>query len=141
MFTAQFPDEVKRAERYDGAVRFSLDNGMRVLLRPNSGVPIVSSYIWYKAGSSFDVEGKTGTAHLLEHMTFKGTTAFPDTSIASEVMRNGGAFDGFTGRDYTAFYETLPASHLDLALRIERDRMIDAQITDDALASELGVVV
>ncbi|HEU4391194.1 MAG TPA: pitrilysin family protein, partial [Blastocatellia bacterium] len=137
----EFLEVVEPAERYDGVVRFSLDNGMRALLRPASGVPIVSTYIWYRVGSRLDVEGKTGMAHLLEHMTFKGTTAFPDTSIASEVMRNGGAFDAFTGRDYTAFYETLPASHLDLALRIERDRMINAQIADEAFASELGVVV
>lgn len=141
MLATEFLVAVEPAERYDEVVRFSLDNGMRVLLRRTSGVPIVSTYIWYRVGSRFDVEGKTGMAHLLEHMTFKGTTEFPDTSIASEVMRNGGAFDAFTGRDYTAFYETLPASHLDLALRIERDRMINAQITDDAFASELGVVV
>ncbi len=124
-----------------GTVDYTLDNGLRVLLKPVHTAPVVSNWIWYRVGSRNELPGKTGISHWVEHMMFKGTPTFPKGSIMLEVNRNGGVLNGFTGQDYTAYFETLPAHRLDLGLRIESDRMANSLIDPDEVTSERTVII
>jgi len=122
-------------------LEFRLDNGLKVLLKPVHSAPVVSNWIWYRVGSRNELPGKTGISHWVEHMMFKGTPTFPKGSIMRLVNKNGGALNGFTSYDYTAYFETLPADRLDLGLRIEADRMAHSSIEPDEVASERTVII
>ncbi len=125
----------------NGVIDYSLDNGLRVLLKPIHTAPVVSNWIWYRVGGRNEQPGKTGISHWVEHMMFKGTPTFPKGAIMLEVNRNGGVLNGFTGQDYTAYFETLPADRLDLGLRIESDRMANSVIDPEEVASERTVII
>jgi zinc protease len=88
----------------NGVIDYSLDNGLRVLLKPIHTAPVVSNWIWYRVGGRNEQPGKTGISHWVEHMMFKGTPTFPKGAIMLEVNRNGGVLNGFTGQDYTAYF-------------------------------------
>jgi zinc protease len=120
---------------------YTLNNGLHLLLKPVRTAPIVTSWIWYRVGSRNERPGQTGISHWVEHMMFKGTPKFPKGSIMLEINRNGGDLNGFTGQDYTAYYETLPADRLDLALQIESDRMANSVIDPDEVANERTVII
>ena len=120
---------------------FSLANGMRVLVRPDHRAPVVVSMVWYKVGSMDEVPGHTGLAHMLEHMMFKGTKAVPNGEFSRTIAEAGGRENAFTSRDVTAYHETLHKSQLDLALRLEADRMTNLVLTPDEFAKELRVVM
>jgi zinc protease len=122
-------------------IDYKLDNGLQVLLKPIHTAPIVSNWVWYRVGSRNEQPGKTGISHWVEHMMFKGTPTFPKGSIMLEVNRNGGVLNGFTGQDYTAYFETLPADRLDLGLRIESDRMANSVIDPAEVESERTVII
>ncbi len=122
-------------------IDYKLANGLRVLLKPIHTAPVVSNWVWYRVGGRNDPLGKTGIAHWVEHMMFKGTPTFPKGSIMLEVNRNGGVLNGFTGQDYTAYFEILPADRLDLGLRIESDRMANSIIDPDEVTSERTVII
>ncbi len=122
-------------------IEYTLDNGLKVLLKPIHTAPVVSSWIWYRVGGRNEVPGKTGISHWVEHMMFKGTPTFPKGTIMLEVNRNGGVLNGFTGQDYTAYFEILPADRLDLALRIESDRMANSVFDPQEVASERTVII
>lgn len=122
-------------------VNYTLPNGLQVILKPVHTAPVVSHWIWYRVGGRNEYPGKTGISHWVEHMMFKGTPTFPKGSIMLEVNRNGGVLNGFTSQDYTAYFETLPADRLDLALRIESDRMANSLIDADEVTSERTVII
>lgn len=122
-------------------VSYTLANGLQVLLKPVHTAPVVSNWIWYRVGGRNEHPGQTGISHWVEHMMFKGTPTFPKGSIMLEVNRNGGVLNGFTGQDYTAYFETLPADRLDLGLRIESDRMANSVIDPDEVTSERTVII
>jgi zinc protease len=120
---------------------YTLPNGLTVITKPVPSVPVVSVYVWYRVGSRNEPAGKSGMAHFLEHMLFKGTARFPKGEIARRVGRTGGEQNAFTSYDYTAFYETLPAEYLELALDIESDRMKNSLLDPKELDSERTVVL
>lgn len=122
-------------------VNYTLANGLQVILKPVHTAPVVSNWIWYRVGGRNEYPGKTGISHWVEHMMFKGTPTFPKGSIMLEVNRNGGVLNGFTGQDYTAYFETLPADRLDLGLQIECDRMGNSLIDPDEVSSERTVII
>jgi zinc protease len=122
-------------------VEFTLENGLKVLLKPVRSAPVVSNWIWYRVGSRNELPGKTGISHWVEHMMFKGTPTFPKGSIMRQVNKNGGSLNGFTSNDYTAYFETLPADRLDLGLRIEADRMANSTFDPDEVESERTVII
>lgn len=103
--------------------------------------PIVSFYVWYRVGSRNEVPGVTGVSHWAEHMVFKGTSRFPKGQADKLVAMHGGVRNGFTWIDYTAYYETLPSEHAQLAVQIEADRMVNAVFDPEEVASERGVIV
>ncbi|NUO16707.1 MAG: insulinase family protein [Planctomycetaceae bacterium] len=102
---------------------FTLDNGLRVLVVNRPGVPVVSSFVWYAVGAADEEPQKTGMAHFLEHMMFKGSSHYKKGDIDAITARNGGSNNAFTSNDYTAYFIDLPKSRYVEALKIEADRM------------------
>lgn len=119
----------------------TLDNGLTVLLKEDHHAPVTTFWVWYRVGSRNEVPGITGIAHWAEHMLFKGSQAFPKGEIDRQIARNGGVQNGFTWLDFTAFFETLPADRVDLGLRIEADRMVNALFDPEEVALERTVII
>lgn len=115
-----------------------LANGLKVLLIEDHSYPVVSCLSWYKVGSRNERAGSTGITHLLEHMMFGNVGSLRKGVIGAQIARCGGQFNGYTSDDFTAFFETLPAQRLDLALRIESERMRGVQFTDADVQEELN---
>jgi zinc protease len=103
--------------------RFTLPNGLRVVFSEDHALPVVAVNLWYDVGSRNEVPGRTGLAHLFEHMMFQGSLNVPGTGHIGFVERAGGTVNASTWLDRTNYFETLPASHLELALWLESDRM------------------
>jgi zinc protease len=103
--------------------------------------PVASFWIWYRVGSRNELPGITGASHWVEHMMFKGSPQFPPGTLDRTLSREGGRFNAFTWIDYTAYFETLPSAKIDLALRLESDRMANAIMTEEAVAAERTVII
>jgi len=119
----------------------TLTNGLKVLLKEIHTAPIISSWLWYRVGSKDEVPGHTGISHWVEHMQFKGTPQFPANILDKAVSREGGSWNAFTYMDWTAYFETMPADKIDLALRLESDRMLNSQFEAKEVASERTVII
>jgi len=120
---------------------FKLDNGMRVFVQEDHRSPVVVSQVWYRAGALDEVNGKTGVAHVLEHMMFKGTNKVKAGEFSRLIAEAGGKENAFTGMDYTAYFQQLEKSKLPLALQLEADRMQNLIITEEEFAKEIKVVM
>lgn len=120
---------------------FKLNNGMKVIVQEDHRAPVVVSQVWYRAGALDEVNGKTGVAHVLEHMMFKGTKKVPAGQFSRMIAAAGGKENAFTGMDYTCYYQQLEKSNLPLSMRLEADRMQNLQITDEEFAKEIKVVM
>jgi zinc protease len=118
-----------------------LTNGMRVIVKEDTRAPVVVSMVWYRAGSMDEVNGKTGVAHVLEHMMFKGTRDVPAGEFNKLVAAAGGRDNAFTNRDYTAYFQQVQKSELPLMFRLEADRMANLDLTDEEFAKEIKVVM
>lgn len=118
-----------------------LKNGMTVMLKEIRTAPILSSWIWYKVGSRDEPTGKTGISHWTEHMMFKGTKKFPGGMLDKAISREGGRWNAATSRDSTRYYETMPAARIDLALRLEANRMTKSIFDPKEVASERTVII
>lgn len=121
--------------------RHVLDNGLVVLLKEVHNAPLISWWVLYRVGSRNEHTGITGVSHWVEHMLFKGTEQFPAGYLDKAIDREGGAWNAQTFIDYTAYYETLPADRIDLALRLEADRMMNAQFDIEEVESERTVII
>lgn len=120
---------------------FTLKNGMKVFVQEDHRSPVVVSQLWYKTGALDEVNGKTGVAHVLEHMMFKGTKRLKAGQFSRLIAAAGGKENAFTGMDYTTYFQQLEKSKLPLALRLEADRMDNLIITDEEFAKEIQVVM
>jgi zinc protease len=123
------------------AVEHTLGNGMRVIVKPDRRAPVVVSMVWYRVGSIDETNGVTGVAHVLEHMMFKGTRRVPAGEFSRRIAAAGGRDNAFTGRDYTAYFQTLHKSQLPLAVRLEADRMTNLVLSAEEFAKEIKVVM
>jgi zinc protease len=103
--------------------KYSLANGLQVILYPDNSVPVTAVNIWYRVGSANEKKGKTGFAHLFEHMMFQGSQNIPKEGHFRYIQEAGGSLNGSTSIDRTNYYETVPANYLELALWLEADRM------------------
>jgi zinc protease len=121
--------------------QITLSNGLKVLLKEIRTAPIISSWLWYRVGSRDEVQGRTGISHWVEHMQFKGTPQFPANMLDKAISREGGTWNAMTYLDWTAYYETMPADRIDLALRLESDRMVNSRFDKDEVASERTVII
>ena len=119
----------------------TLDNGLRVLLLEDHRSPIVSFQVWYRVGSRNEERGRTGIAHFLEHMLFKGTPKYGRGQFARLVEQNGGQDNAFTSQDVTSYYVNIAADKLDLVVDLESDRMVNALLDSKEIASEREVVI
>ena len=121
--------------------QITLSNGLKVFLKEIHTAPIISSWLWYRVGSRDEVQGRTGISHWVEHMQFKGTPQFPANSLDKSISREGGSWNAFTYMDWTAYFETMPADKIDIALRLESDRMVNSQFDENEVASERTVII
>jgi zinc protease len=124
----------------EGITEYKLDNGLKVLLFPDSSKPTITVNITYLVGSRHEGYGESGMAHLLEHMLFRGTQKHPD--VKSEIRDHGANFNGTTSNDRTNYFETFPANDVNLrwALEMESDRMINSKVSREDLDAEMTVV-
>ncbi len=121
--------------------KHQLSNGLLVLLKEIHTAPLISHWTWYRVGSRNEAPGITGISHWVEHMQFKGTPTFPAGVLDKAIARLGGYWNAMTSLDWTTYYETLPANEIDLALRLEADRMTNTQFTLEDVDSERTVII
>lgn len=122
-------------------VRTTLSNGLLVLLREVHTAPVATFWAWYRVGSRNEVPGVTGISHWVEHMLFKGTPTLGKGELSRLVNRHGGTWNGFTWKDFTAYFETLPAEYVGLGIRIESDRIVNTLFDPDEVESERTVII
>ena len=122
--------------------KYTLSNGLEVILHNISSLPIVAINLWYKVGSANEREGKTGLAHLFEHMMFQGSENVPKEMHFRHIQEAGGSLNGSTNTDRTNYYEKLPSNYLELALWLESDRMgyFLPALTEEKLNNQIDVV-
>src|SRR5271154_1727416 len=120
---------------------FKLDNGLEVVVIPDHRAPVVTHMIWYKVGAADETPGKSGLAHFLEHLMFKGTAKNPGSAFSQNVDEIGGQENAFTTSDYTGFFQRVPREHLKQVMAFEADRMTGLVLTDDVVKPELNVVL
>ncbi len=118
----------------------TLENGLKILVQEDHRSPVVVSQVWYKVGSSYEMNGTTGVAHMLEHMMFKGTDKHPMGEFSRIIAENGGEENAFTGQDYTAYFQTMAAAKLPVSFELEADRMRSLHLLPEELKKELEVV-
>jgi len=114
---------------------------MQVVVVQNHRVPVVVQMVWYKVGAADEVEGKSGIAHFLEHLMFKGTPQFPDGAFSQIVARNGGQENAFTTSDFTAYHQTVAKDRLEIVMRMEADRMTNLVLDKAQIEPERQVVL
>ncbi|HEY9079246.1 pitrilysin family protein [Magnetovibrio sp.] len=120
---------------------FTLDNGMQVVVLPNHRAPVVLHMVWYKAGSADEPEGKSGVAHLLEHLMFKGTPKHPNGEFSKILAQHGGQENAFTSLDYTGYHQTVASDRLEMVMELEADRMTNLVLSPEDVATERAVVL
>jgi zinc protease len=119
----------------------TLANGLKVVVKEDHRAPVIVQQIWYKAGSMDERTGKTGIAHVLEHMMFKGTKTVPMGEFSKRIAAAGGRENAFTSTDYTAYFQQLHKSQLPLAMKLESDRMHNLNLTAEEFGKEVKVVM
>jgi zinc protease len=120
---------------------FTLSNGLEVVVVPDHRAPVVTHMIWYKVGAADETPGKSGLAHFLEHLMFKGTEKNPGAAFSRDVAAIGGQENAFTASDYTGFFQRVPREHLKEMMSLEADRITNLVLTDDVVRPELNVVL
>ena len=120
---------------------FTLSNGLEVVVVPDHRAPVVTHMIWYKVGAADETPGKSGLAHFLEHLMFKGTAKNPGSTFSHQVTESGGQENAFTTSDYTGFFQRMPREHLKEVMAFEADRMTGLVLSDDVVRPELNVVL
>ncbi len=123
-----------------GVTEFTLDNGMKVIVKEDHRAPMSVVQIWYRIGSNDEPNGLTGISHALEHMMFKGTSAYPAEKLTQTIKREGGRYNAFTGTDYTAYYEIFEKSRMPISFQIESDRMVNLVMREEDFEKEIEVV-
>lgn len=119
---------------------FTLSNGMQVVVVNNPRAPVVSHMVWYKVGSADEQPGKSGIAHYLEHLMFKGTSKLKPGEFSRTIASNGGRDNAFTSYDYTAYFENIARDRLELVMGMEADRMTGLKLTDEITLPERAVI-
>jgi zinc protease len=120
---------------------FTLPNGLEVVVIPDHRTPVVTHMIWYKVGSADETPGKSGLAHFLEHLMFKGTAKNPAGRFSQAVAAIGGQENAFTTADYTAYFQRVAKEYLPMVMEFEADRMTGLVLTDDNVLPERDVVL
>jgi zinc protease len=125
----------------DPPASFTLPNGLQVVVIPDHRTPVVTQMIWYKVGSADETPGKSGLAHFLEHLMFKGTAKHPAGEFSQTVLRIGGNENAFTSTDYTGYFQRVPREQLGKMMEFEADRMTGLILKDENVLPERDVVL
>ncbi len=119
----------------------NLDNGLTLVVVENSRAPVVAQMIWYNFGSSIEKRGKSGLAHFMEHLMFKGTKKHPKSFFSDFLSKVGGSENAFTSYDYTAYYQIFPSQHVEKLIELEADRMKNLTLTKKNVEIEKQVIL
>ena len=130
-----------QAQTADRVTTFTLDNGLEAVVIEDNRAPVVVHMMWYKVGSADETSGKSGIAHFLEHLMFKGTETMEPGEFSRVVAANGGSDNAFTSYDYTAYFQRVASDRLELMMRMEADRMRNLVLDDEDMLTERDVVV
>lgn len=128
---------ITQAEVYEK----TLSNGLKVIVKEDHRAPVLVQQIWYRVGSMDEITGTTGIAHVLEHMMFKGTKSVPPGEFSKRIAAAGGRENAFTNYDYTAYFQQLHKDKLELAMKLESDRMHNLVLSDAEFSKEIQVVM
>lgn len=128
-------------ERSANVFEKTLANGLKVIVKEDHRAPVLVQQVWYRAGSMDESTGMTGIAHVLEHMMFKGTKTVPQGEFSKRIAAAGGRENAFTSYDYTAYFQQLHKDKLELAMKLESDRMQNLVLSDAEFAKEIQVVM
>jgi zinc protease len=120
---------------------YKLDNGMQIVVIPDHRAPVVQHMVWYKVGSSDEVAGKSGIAHFLEHLMFKGTEKIGPGQFSKTIARNGGQDNAFTGNDSTTYFQSVAKDRLPLVMQMESDRMANLRLLEQDVLTERNVIL
>jgi zinc protease len=120
---------------------FTLENGLQVVVVTNRRAPVVTQMVWYKVGAADEPRGKSGIAHFLEHLMFKGTDEVAPGDFSKIIARHGGRDNAFTSWDFTAYFQTVARDDLELVMRMESDRMRDLRLVEEQVLPERGVIL
>ncbi|GIX12507.1 MAG: peptidase M16 [Paracoccaceae bacterium] len=120
---------------------FVLDNGLELVVIEDHRAPVVTHMVWYRVGAADEPPGKSGIAHFLEHLMFKGTDEIPEGAFSRIIAANGGEDNAFTSRDQTAYFQRIAADRLEMVMRMEADRMRDLVLTEAVVAPERDVIL
>lgn len=120
--------------------QFTLDNGLKILVKEDKRAPVAVVMVWYKVGSADDPAGRTGISHVLEHLMFKGTPRVPQGVFSKTIAALGGQENAFTSHDYTAYFEKIAAKDLALSFKLEADRMQNLILDADEFGREIKVI-
>ena len=118
-----------------------LDNGLKLIVKPDNRAPVAVVQVWYKVGASYEYDGITGVSHALEHMMFKGTDELGPGLFSELVAAKGGEENAFTSADYTAYFQTWSAENVPLSFEIEADRMRNLLLLEEEFSKEIRVVL
>ena len=129
------------ADKPQPPASFTLQNGLQVVVIPDHRTPVVTQMIWYKVGSADETPGKSGLAHFLEHLMFKGTAKHPAGEFSRTVVQVGGNENAFTSTDYTGYYQRVPRDQLARMIEFEADRMTGLILKDENVLPERDVVL
>jgi len=119
----------------------TLENGLEIVIIPDRRAPVVTHMVWYKAGSADEPRGKSGIAHFLEHLMFKGTKNTPAGEFSAKVAEIGGQENAFTTADYTAYYQKIAPDALEMVMAYEADRMENLVLSDEIIEPEKKVIL
>ena len=139
--TLAFSQAVNAATAGPDVSHFRLKNGLEVVVIPDRRTPVVTHMIWYRVGSADEEPGKSGLAHFLEHLMFKGTNKNPGGRFSKTLAEIGGQENAFTSQDYTAYFQRVARDHLQTVMEFEADRMIGLVLTDENVLPERDVVL
>ena len=120
---------------------YTLDNGLEIVVIEDNRAPVVVQMLWYKAGAADELPGKSGIAHFLEHLLFKGTETLEPGEFSAIVSKNGGSDNAFTSLDYTGYHQRVAADRLELMMQMESGRMRGLRLTEDDIGTERDVVL
>ena len=127
-------------QTYSQAQQFTLDNGLKIIVKEDHRAPVVVAMVWYNIGSAEEPGGITGVSHALEHLMFKGTKRYPLGVFSKTIAALGGQVNAFTSNDYTAFFEKIAAQHLDVSFELEADRMQNLLLDKQEFDKEIKVI-
>lgn len=134
-----FANTLSLAEQ--GVTQTTLANGLNIVVKTDTRAPVFISQLWYRVGASDEMRPITGISHMLEHMMFKGTHQYKSGEFSQIIARNGGDENAFTSKDFTAYYQKMHKSKLELAIKMEADRMRNLTFSNQELTKERQVVI